>query len=805
MMFALPLMSQDIGIDFRNFKADDLSDQQIMQLYERMQDRGMTISEVEALAVARGTPRSEVSKLRSRLNEVRSARPDSERTTTSQDDPRMRTGSQTDYRTTRPQEQVTDTLDLLLSRQEEDTMVVFGSDIFSNENLSFEPSLNIATPTNYTLGPGDQLIIDIWGAAENTYQLRISPEGAVQISNVGPVFISGMTIEEATQRLTDKLSNIYSGLKGANPNTFIQVTLGNIRSIKVSIIGKVSTPGTFTLSSLSTVFNALYAAGGPDEEGSYRSIKVLRGGEVHRIVDLYNFLTTGDLTGNISLQDQDIIKVDPYVNRITVEGEAKRVGLFETIEGETFEDLLEYAGGFTQNAFKKRVKVERTTATEKSIIDIRYPEQKNTELQSGDIVTIGEVLDRYENKIVVEGSVFRPGEYQLESNPTLYALIQNAEGVMGDAFMDRAIIYRTRDDYSIEAISVNLRRLLENPDQNDVQLVKDDRIKVSSIFELRELRTVTISGSVIEPGTFPFNENTTLKDLILEAEGFKEEAAPYRVEVARRIQDDRTGRIKNEIAELFTIDIENGLNYSEELEEMILQPFDQIFVRKSPAYEKQQTVRIEGEVLYPGSYVLSTRDFRLSDLIEESGGITQYAYIEGASLDRNFSRLLNEFELNLADTVMGEEIESLSQVGIQLEEALNRPGSDSDLLLQEGDVIKIPKQLETVQIRGEVLYPVNTRYQENKSFKSYIGSAGGFTEDANTKSAYIVYANGEVDRTKRFLFFRSYPDVRPGSVLIIPPKKETQKLTTAERITVMSTIVSLAAIVTNTIFQIRRN
>ncbi|MEX0856898.1 MAG: SLBB domain-containing protein [Balneolaceae bacterium] len=805
--FSFPSVAQDVGIDFKNFKADNLSDEQILQLYERMQDRGMTVSEVEALAIARGTPRAEVSKLRSRLNEVRSSRPGSGDTTTDGSS-RMRTGSQTEYSSERTNQQrglKADTLDVLLRRQEDTGSVVFGADIFSNENLSFEPSLNIATPRNYTLGPGDQLILDIWGAAENTYQLRVSPEGAIQISNVGPVFVSGLTIEEATQRLTDKLSNIYSGLKGTNPNTFMQVTLRNIRSIKVSIIGKVSSPGTYTLSSLSTVFNALYAAGGPNKEGSYRSVKVLRNGKVHQEVDLYDFLVTGDLSGNISLKDQDIIKVDSYLNRITVEGEAKRVGLFETKEGETFADLLDYTGGFNQHAFKKRVKVERNTPTEKSILDIRYPEEENSILQSGDIVTIGKVLNRYENKIEIEGAVFRPGEYQLEDNPTLYSLIQNAEGVMGDAFMDRAMIYRTRSNYTIEAISVNLASLLENPDENDVSLVKDDLIKISSIFNLRELRTVTINGSVISPGTFPYKENSTLKDIVLEAEGFKEEAAPYKIEVARRIQDDRSGQVKNQIAELITVDLDKGLSYSPELEELVLQPFDQIFVRKSPAYETQQTVRVEGEVLYPGTYVLSTRNFRLSDLIEKSGGVTEYAYVEGASLDRNFGRTIKELELNLADSVTGVEIESLSQVGIQLKNALNRPGSDSDLLLQEGDIIKIPKQLETVQVRGEVLYPVNTRFRDNKSFRSYIASAGGFTEDANTKSAYIVYANGEVDRTKRFLFFRSYPDVRPGSVLIIPPKKEKQRLSTAERITVMSTIVSLAAIVTNTIFQIRRN
>jgi protein involved in polysaccharide export with SLBB domain len=573
----------------------------------------------------------------------------------------------------------------------------------------------------------------------------------------------------------------------------------------VSIIGEVNLPGTYTLPSLASVFNALYAAGGPNKDGTYRSVKVLRDGSTFLEVDLYDFLVSGDLSGNITLKDQDIIKVGPYINRITVEGETKRIGLFETTEGETFEQLLEYAGGFNQFAYKKRIKIERKTDTERKIVGVQYPQQKDMVLQSGDIVSIDRVLDRYENRVEIEGAVFRPGEYQLEENPTIYSLIQNAEGLMGDAFLDRAIIYRTQEDYSIEAIPVNLNQLMADSAANDIALIKNDRIKISSIFDLRELRTVKISGSILSPGTYRFVENSTLKDLIFEADGLKEEAAPYNIEIARRVPDDGSGSLQNQIAELITVNIENGLEFSDQLEEVEIKPFDQVFVRKSPAYEVQKTVRISGEVAFPGEYALSTRNFRLSDLISESGGVTDYAYVEGASLTRKFDTNINELDINIEDSVTTQQVESLSQVGIQLGEALNNPNSDYDLLLQEGDEITIPKRLQTVQIRGEVLYPINARFDDRRSFKSYVGAAGGFTEQANTRRGYIVYANGEVDRTKRFLFFRSYPDVKPGSVLIIPPKQERQKLSTAERITVLSTIVSLAAIVTNTIFQIRRN
>ena len=806
-VLSLPLLAQDVGIDFENIRVDQLSDSQITQLYQRMQDRGLSISEVEQLALARGMDPAEVSKLRRRINDARSSSGETNQTSVStgrsqqgQPQGQLPSGMQPPYQSLK-----VDTLDMLLNESKTDASSVFGADIFANQYLTFEPSVNIPTPANYVLGPGDEIIIDIWGASENTYQLPISPEGAVSISNLGPVYLNGMTIEEARERLTSKLSEIYSGLRGENKNTYVQISLGDVRSIKVNIVGEVNVPGTYTLSSLSTVFNALYAAGGPNRDGTYRSIKVLRDGSVFKEIDLYNFLIDGDLSSNITLRDQDIIKVDSYINRIQVKGEFKQVGLFETLEGETFEDLLAYTGGFNQYAYSKRVKVERNTDTEKKVLDISYPDQANTVLRSGDIITAQRVLDRYENKIEIEGPVFRPGVYQLEQNPTLLTLINNAEGLMGDAFLERAIIYRTQPDYTIEAIPVNLNRLIADSASKDVELVKDDRIKISSIFDLRESRTLRISGSVLSPGSYPYAESMTLKDLIFEADGFRDEAAPFNIEIARRIDDDRSGTIQNEIAEIITVNIGNGLTYSDELEEIELKPFDQVFVRKSPSYETQQTVNITGEVLFPGEYAIPSRDFRLVDLINKSGGLTEFAYAEGASLTRDLEDQVEQREVNLADSVLDQRVRSLSKVGIRLQDALNNKNSSFNLLLQPGDEINIPKRLETVQVRGEVLYPINVRFNDSKSFKSYVSSAGGYTELANTKRPYIVYANGEVDRTKKFLFFKNYPDVEPGSTIIIPPKERKERLSTAERVTVLSTIVSLAAIVTNTIFQIRRN
>ncbi len=785
-ILSLTALSQDFGIDFENLKSEDLTNEQIIAMYSRAQAQGFTIQELESLALARGMAPTEVNKLRSRLLNIQSGDTElSGAIETSQD---------------RLRENVDDTdISSLSTAPEEEAETeksIFGSDLFNNQNLSFEPSLNIPTPVDYKLGPGDELIIDIWGAAENNYQLTISPEGKIQISNLGPIYLNGLTIEAATDLIRNRLSTIYSGLKGNRKDTFVQVTLGKIKTIRVNILGEVNLPGTYSISSLSTVFNALYVSGGPSENGTYREILVIRGNNTVQKVDLYSFLVYGDQSSNIRLQDQDIIKVGPYKNRVSLNGETKRKGLFETLDGETMKDLLAFSGGFNQQAYTKRIKIRRNTDTEKRLVEISYPEEANTVLESGDEILVGKILDRFANRVEIQGAVYREGEYQLEENPTLLTLINNADGLMGDAYMDRAIIYRTNPDYTVRSIPVNLQSILDDPASKDIELNKDDIIRISSIFDLREERFITVSGQVNEGGTFPFIEDMTIKDLIFQAKGFTDEAAVYNIDVARRILDDASGKIRNQIAEVFTLSVNENLTLIDQNGEFRLEPFDQVFVRSSPSFQEQQTVSISGQVLYPGTYVIENRDFRISDLIKKAGGITEFAYPEGASLERDFN--------NLVDTLETEE-PILSQVGIKLEEILDNPRSDIDLLLVPGDQLNIPVRMETVNIQGEVLFPINVRFDRGKNFKSYIGSAGGYSNNADKKKAYIVYANGEVGKVKKFLFFKKYPDVSPGSMIYIPEKIEKQRISTSERIAIYSTIVSMAAIVTNTIFQIRRN
>lgn len=775
-LVSINVLAQDISsIDFENLKADDLSDSQITQIYTRAQDQGLSVQELESIAVARGMSPVEVAKLRNRFNGLQA----------SSNNPKGEIDSTRDrLRKTEDDTKIAKTSTVSVA---DTSKVVFGSDLFSNKNLTFEPSQNVPTPKNYVLGAGDELIIDIYGAAENNYSLTVSPDGLVQISNIGPISVSGLTIEEATRRIKDRLSSIYSGLKGNDPNTFAQITLGNIRTIKVHIIGEVKLPGTFNLSSFSTVFNALYVSGGPSKNGTYRSIKVYRNNELFSEIDVYDFLVNGNTENNVVLQNQDIIKVDPYINRISVNGETKRQGLFETKPTESFEDLLTFTGGFNQQAYTKRIKIRRNTDTQRSIIEIEYPQQKETILKSGDEITIGKILQRYKNRVEIQGAVYREGEYQLEEDMTLLNLINKADGLLGDAFLDRAIIYRTNPNYTVKAIPINLNTLFQNPKNNDVKLIKDDIIHISSIFDLKQEQTITISGEIIKGGIFPFLEEMTLKDLIFQANGFTNAAANYNIEIARRILDDGSGKVQNKLAEVFKVDVKEGLILTESKAEFKLQPFDRVFVHSSPTYELQKEVSIRGQVVYPGTYTIKNREYKISDLVQKSGGITEYGYAKGAKLNRPLNT------------------DSTSVVAIKLDEIIKSPGSDLDLLLQPGDILTVPKKLETVLVAGEVFAPANIRFDKQRSFKSYLNAAGGTTDSANKKKTYIVYANGEVQRIRQFLFFKNYPEVEPGARIIVPQKEQEVKISTGERIAIYSTIVSLAAIVTNTIFQIRRN
>lgn len=794
------LSAQNLGsIDFENIRVDNLTDSQIQQVWQRVQSQGLTIRQMEQLALSRGMPASEVTKLVRRIRSLRSGQAIQQQGQQLQVTPQLRS-------ITTP-----DSLFMVPDTTDQDSLrrKIFGANLFRKDKITFTPSLNIPTPENYQLGPGDELVIDIWGAAEQTYEVQVSTEGTITIDNLGPIYVNGMQISQARDRIKNALTRIYSGLEAegdAPTDTRARISLGNVRSINVTVLGEARYPGTYTLPSLATVFNALYSAGGPDTTGTFREIEVIRGDSIATTMDIYDFLVYGNQKNNIRLRDQDIIKIDPYISRVKVQGQMKRNGIFELKEDETIEDLITYAGGFGSDAYRKRLKIIGNTGSQKRISDIKYPEQKSFEIHDGDSLYVGKVLDRYANRVEIQGAVFRDGDYELHDTTTVYSLIQRAEGVQEDAFMNRGLIYREQDDLSTEVVSFNVRELLNNPEENDIDLQRNDIVRISSIFDLREDFTVSVVGAVQEPGTFPYGDSMTLEDVILQANGFREEAAPYRIEVSRRIDGGDSTFVPREMANIYRFRVDKNLELGDKAADFTLKPFDRVFVRSSPSYFEQKDVRISGEVVFPGQYTIDQQDMRISDLIQRAGGLTQYAYPPGGNLTRRVERdTLQQINIADVDTLVtrGDIQERRIKIGIELERIMQQPGSEYDLILREGDVLEIPKELQTVQISGEVLYPVGVRYKQNTSFKDYIRAAGGATEEGRPKDAYIVYANGEVDRAGRFLFFRNYPEVRPGATIYVPREREREGMSPQERVGLYSTIVSTLAIMTNIINNLR--
>lgn len=793
-----PILAQSLGnIDLSTVRVDNLTDSQIREIWRRGQSEGLSVQEIGALAQAEGMPAAEASKLQARLNDVRT-----------QSDPQV---TETQASATRQSVDTRqDQQDMIarsaLSGTESDQLQVFGSNLFRGATRSFEPAFNIPTPVDYTLGAGDELVINVWGAAEATYRLQVTPEGVIRIPNLGPIFVDGLTIEQARTRIINQLGNIFSGLRRQQdgvPNTFAEVNLGQVRSIQIVVLGEVSQPGTYTITSLSTVFNALYAAGGPNRRGSFREIQVIRGKETIARFDIYDFLVYGDQTDNIRLRDQDIIKIPPYKKHVRLRGEVRRPALYEIKEGETLAKLIEIAGGFTEKAYTERLVLRRKTATQRSIIDVRWPEGGDLALFDGDDLRVGEIIDRYENRVTIRGAIFRPGEYELTQDMTLTQLIKKAEGLREDAYPDRGLLFRTNEILDVEMIPFSVRDITQGL-ADDIVLNRDDIVQISSLFDLREEFTVGVSGRVNSPGSFTFVEGMTLEDAIYLADGFRHDATPYRIELARRYRDGDLFVKGDRLAEIFSFDIDPSLAFTGKADEFVLMPFDRIFVRSLPNFAGQQTVRIRGEVNFPGEYVLSTRNARISDLIEWAGGISEFAYLPGATLFRDVENDLSD-ELALIDDRIRIRQARENRVGINLEEIMRNPQSSGNMILRPGDILEIPLQLQTVRVEGEVLFPVSVRYEDGMRFRHFVNRAGGYGDMAQRRRSYVIYANGDIDRSRRFLLMTFHPEIKPGATIVVPREEEQEQLTTQERIAIYASLISMAAIVSNTLIYITRN
>lgn len=648
---------------------------------------------------------------------------------------------------------------------------IFGSTLFNNELMTFEPNLRIATPKNYQLGPEDELNIAIFGDVLDNFKVKVSPEGTVKILNIAPIYVNGLTIEVASERIISRLRQLYQGLNKPGSGSSAQVTLGNVRSIKVTITGEAQMPGTYTVSSLSTIFNALYLAGGPSKNGSYRSIKLIRGNKIIRTLDLYDFLLKADQTDNIHLNDQDVIRISDYENRVEVSGEVKRPMTFEMTKGETFKDLLKFAGGFTEKAYTYTINVRRNTSREIKLLNITQDEVENFLTQNGDKYTIGQIIERYENRIELEGAVFRPGMYALENGlSTIKELFKKSEGVREDAFLNRATITRKKENFDPEIISFDLGKVLRG-EVADIPLQREDVIKVFSVKNLREKRVVNITGEVNQPGEFDYKEGMKVADLVLLAKGLKESASFSNLELARRIINHGANQENANKIEIINFEIDGDLKISNKGSQLVLQPFDIISIRRAPSYEEQRSVKVLGMVNYPGSYAIQTNKQKISDVLERAGGLRIEGYLEGAKLLRNGIT-----------------------VGVNLKEVLSNPNSQENLQLMAGDELMIPRLLQTVKLNGAVQNPLAVSYKESFTLKDYVAEAGGYSILANKKQIYVTYANGVSNQIRKFLIFKKNPRIEPGAEITIPALPESSKkgLTAAEAIGLTSSFISVA-------------
>ncbi len=782
--FSFTVFSQDISM-IKNTDIASLSDDQIASYWEQIQKAGYTMSQIEVLGKAQGIPSSKIAEFRRRVNSLNQIKSSSDKILKNKaikneiSEPYGVKGGQVIQKRTGEAQ-------------------LFGYDFFNNSKISFTPSINIAVPNNYQIGPGDELMIDLWGASEITYTAQVNKRGSIKIDGVGFIYVNGFTLENARKKILSKLKNKHAGI-GAPKNSYrhinTNVTVSKIRTVQVNIIGEVKAPGTYALNSLSTVLNALYVAGGPSKMGTFREIKLVRDNKTIATLDIYEYLLFGTQKGNLKLQDQDVLLVGQYNNLVTIKGAVKRPGIYELKKGESLSDLISYFGGFTPKAYTDLFLLERLNGTQKEVKEVKLSEAKNFLINPGDKIVVQEILDLYKNRVSIVGEVFRPGNFELTEGMTLKDLLLKSEGITPEAFLERGILTRTYDNSSKENIPFAINDVLSG--NTNITLQNRDEIQIFNKDNLRESRFITISGAVNNPGNIDFVDKMQIEDVIALSGGLTEGADPNVVSVSRRLKDGSFSTL----SEVFTISSKTNLEINNG-KPFYLQPFDQINIRTLKGYVKQKSVKVSGQVNYAGQYALKTKNERISDLIKRSGGLTEYAYVPGATLFRLIENnpikklIYNVDEKDVSIEKTKEFSNSrVTSVGIDLAKILKNPGSDIDIVLVEGDEIFIPERKQTVQISGEVVIPSLVQFKENASLKYYVNNSGGYTDAAKKSKAFVRYSNGEIKTVKKFLFFKSYPKIKPGSGIFIPTKVAKDKLSTQEILGITTSISTLALII----------
>jgi protein involved in polysaccharide export with SLBB domain len=780
--------SQDIS-QLKNVDVNSMSDDQIESYWSQIKKEGYTMSQVAVLGKAQGVSATKIADFKRRVNSLgainaveNKAIEASSKVAVANESFGLKDGQVVNKNTA--------------------SVSLFGYDFFSNSKVSFTPSVNIAVPKNYQIGPGDEIMIDLWGASEITYKATVNNSGSIKINGIGFVFINGFTLENASKKIISKLKTKHAGIS-ADSNSYnkinTNITVSKIRTVQVNIIGEVKTPGTYALNSLSTVLNALYVAGGPTKMGTFRDVQLVRANKVVATLDIYQYMLSGTQEGNLKLQDQDVLLVSPYKNLVSVEGAVKRVGVYELKDGQTLADLIQYFGGFTPIAYTNLLTIERLNGTQKEIREVAFAEAKDFIMRGGDKLVVQEILDRYENKITIQGEVYRPGSFELFEKMSLKTLIEKAEGITPEAFLLRGLLVRTFDDTHKENIAFSVSEILNG--SSTIALKARDEVRIFNKEELREKRTITIAGAVNTPNTFDFVDKLQIEDLIAMSGGLREGADPQVISISRRLKD---GSFKT-LSEVYAVSSDDNLAINNG-KPFYIEPFDVINVRFSKGYVVQKNVSISGEVKYSGSYTLINKNERISDLIDRAGGFTEFAYVKGAALIRktrnkyaiDILKNMNNNQGDEANLDALKEMESNAteyKVGIDLEMILENKRSDIDMYLREGDLLLIPSKRQTVKVSGMVIKPSLVQFQKGLSLKSYVEKSGGFAETAKRSKIYVAYANGDIKTVKHFLFFKRYPKLAPGATIFIPAKPVKEKMSTAEIMGITTSIATLGILI----------
>lgn len=780
------ISAQELNMEqLSSINVDNLSNDQIRSFWEKAQSQGYTLSDLENLAKLKGVPQVQISKLNQRILMLPSKQKVVSKTTIVEKQEGIDTFGITDNKN----------IDIKKSK-------VFGFDFFQNPKISFAPNVNMPTPENYIVGTGDELIIDVWGAAENSFSQKIDNQGNINLNMIGKIRVGGLNFNEVKTKINSALRQIYSGIsasEGSYNKVYTSVSIGNVRTVKVNIIGEVQVPGTYSLNALSTLLNALYACGGPTETGSFRDIQLIRNGNKIATFDVYNFLLKGSQEGNLNLNDQDIIIVPPYKNQVEVKGNVKREGFYEIKDNENLATLIDFFGGFKANAYKDNLVIERIVGAKREVKEVSYSQANTFIMKSGDKLTVQKLSDIYHNKISIGGAVYQPGNYAYTEGMSALDLINRAAGVLDQAHLERGLLFRTTNRVDKQTLNFSVKDLLDK--KINLPLQANDSLFIFSNDNIKNKQFVRIEGAVKNPKSVPFMEGLKAEDLIIMAGGFIEGADASTIHLSRQVNDENF----KTISEVQHISLSPDLKVSSG--SVTLQPNDIITVRYQKGYSAQQLIKIEGEISFPGHYSILTKDERISDFIERAGGVTPYAYLKGATLIRKMKDLSDKEQIkqlqelnNATNEIKIEKIgnDNEYRVGINLEKIMKNKNSYQNLILKNEDILIIPSEKQTVEVKGLVLAPSLVQYEKGKTLKSYVNNAGGFANNARKRAAYVMYANGSVEGTRNFLFFKSYPKIEPGSIIIIPEKPERKSLSTTETISITTALTTLMILIYNT-------